>query len=207
MDGHGAMGINSNRLHPRAQLYLGRAPNPLAGLDASYDAQLHIGQHAMAGTPGAPLCHTYSSREVESFTLNGEKIGEFGCRVLLAAAVGVPTIFLSGDDKAVAEAKAYLPGIATVTTKIGGGVQWALHLNPSEARALIRRGVRAAVRKLKGGRPTLSGDRGRQFKPPYELVITLLPGVKTDELLKRGGRRVGHRRVSYRSNSLLELPI
>ncbi|MFZ4693587.1 MAG: M55 family metallopeptidase [Verrucomicrobiia bacterium] len=203
LDGHGAMGINAGRLHPWAKLWLGQFPDRLAGLDSSYRAVLFVGQHAMAGTPDAPLCHTYSSREVESYQLNGEKIGEFGCRTLLAASVGVPVIFLSGDDKAVAEAKAFLPSLETVTTKTGGGVQWALHLSPTESRALIRRGVRKAVKALARGRSSPLPER----KAPYELVVTLLPGAQVEALVKRGGRRVGRNKVVFRSKSLLDLPI
>jgi D-amino peptidase len=200
LDGHGYSGINANQLHPRARLLLGCWSNPLAGLDGSFRAMLFIGQHAMAGTPDAPLCHTYSSRSVQSYELNGEKIGEFGCRTLLASSVSVPTIFLSGDDKAVAEAKAFLPGIETVTTKIGGGIEWALHLSPVESRRRIREGVRHAVKRKEK-------SRLRRMTPPYKLVITLLPGADPKPYLERGGRLAGKGKVVFRSNSLLDLPI
>lgn len=202
LDGHGYLGINANLLHPRAELLLGRFPNPKAGLDESFDAMLFVGQHAMAGTPDAPLCHTYSSREVKSYHLNDEEIGEFGCRTLLAASLGVPTIFLSGDDKAAAEAEAFQPGIVTVTTKIGGGVEWARHLAPVTARQRIRVGVQKAVRRLRR-----KGFALVKRKPPYELVIALLDGANPGPLLKRGGKRVRGNKVVFRSRSLLDLPI
>ncbi|MBI4027169.1 MAG: M55 family metallopeptidase [Verrucomicrobia bacterium] len=205
LDGHGYLGVNSNQLHPKASLFLGRPPTPLAGLDASFRAMLFVGQHAMAGVLDAPLCHTYSSREVKSFHLNGEEIGEFGCRTLLAASVGVPVIFLSGDDKAAAEAKAFLPDIHTVTTKAGGGVEWALHLSPAKSRDRIRTGVRRAVQDLNhrpGSRNLLPSK-----KPPYVLIVTLLPGAASKPWLKRGGRLKGRNRIIFQSNSLLDLPI
>ncbi len=200
LDGHGYAGIHPHLLHPRAQLLLGTAPDRRAGLDSSFRAMLFVGQHAMAGTPNAPLCHTYSSREVKSYQLNGEAIGEFGCRTLLAASLGVPTIFLSGDDKAVAEAKAFLPGIETVTTKIGGGIQWALHLSPTESQRRIREGVRRACRKPPPGNVP-------QRKPPYELIVTLLPRVDAKPWVARGGKRMGKSHVVFRAKSLLDLPI
>lgn len=208
LDGHGSLGINANQLHPRAKLFLGCLPNPLAGLDSSYRALLFVGQHAMAGTPNAPLCHTFSSREVASYRLNGEEIGEFGCHTLLAASVGVPVIFLSGDDKAVAEAQAFLPGIETVTTKTGGGVEWALHMSPAESRSRIQRGVRAAVKNMQRAKSAPVGlERWKKFKPPYELIVTLLSGAKPDAYLQRGGRLRRKNAVVFRCRSLLDLPI
>ena len=203
LDGHGYGGINPSKMHPRARLWLGQFPNRLAGLDSSYRAMMFIGQHAMAGTPNAPLCHTYSSREVESYRLNGEEIGEFGCRTLLAASVGVPVIFLSGDDKAVAEARAFLPGIETVETKIGGGIEWALHLSPAESQRRIRVGARRAVKLLRHRSPGPMPET----KPPYKLIVALLAGASPAAYLRRGGQRAGKRKVLFRSQSLLEMPI
>lgn len=203
LDGHGYAGINPNHLHQRANLLLGRWPTRAAGLDATYSAVLFVGQHAMAGTPNAPLCHTYSSREVTSYRLNGEEIGEFGCRTLLAASMGVPTIFLSGDDKAVAEARAFVPQIETVTTKRGLGIEWAMHRSPQEVRREIRANVRRVVGKLKRGQKFPLPKR----KPPYELKVTLLPQVDSKTWIARGGKRHGKSGVIFRSNSLLDLPI
>jgi D-amino peptidase len=154
----------------------------------------------MAGTPDAPLCHTYSSRTVQWYELNGERIGEFGCRTLLAASARVPTIFLSGDDKAVAEAEVFLPGIETVTTKIGGGIERVLHLSAAESQRLIREGVRRAVKRR-------GKIRLRRATPPYKLVITLLPGADPKPYLDEGGRMTGKSKVVFRSSSLLDLPI
>ena len=154
----------------------------------------------MAGTPNAPLCHTYSSREVKSYHLNDEEVGEFGCRVLLAASVGVPTIFLSGDDQAVAEARAFLPGIVTVTTKTGLGIEWALHRSPQESRRRIRQSVRQACHKPL---PKTLPHRD----PPYALKVTLLEGVNPKPWIARGGKLIRRGVLEFRSNSLLDLPI
>jgi len=203
LDGHGASGINADRLHPRANLFLGTWSNPLAGLDKTYSAVMFLGQHAMAGTPNAPLCHTYSSRAIQSYHLNGEVIGEFGCRTLLASSLGVPTIFLAGDDKAVDEARAFVRGIVTVSTKIGMGVQWALHLSPRESRRKIRAGVKHAIARLKRGGEFSLPTR----KPPYTLEVALLEGIDPKPWIKRGGKRMGKSKVVFRSRSLLDLPI
>ncbi|MGH8793702.1 MAG: DUF993 family protein, partial [Stackebrandtia sp.] len=122
---------------PRA-VYLrdGRAH---AKLDRSYDALLFVGQHAMAGTFHAPLAHTYSSRTIAYYRLNGVFIGEFGARAIIAGNAGVPTIYLSGDDKALLEAKMWVPEIHGAVTKLGRGLNKADHLSSEESCALIRR--------------------------------------------------------------------
>ncbi|MCA1595694.1 MAG: M55 family metallopeptidase, partial [Chloroflexi bacterium] len=71
-DGHGDGGLVYEELHDRAESIMrGGGQRPPYGLDSSYDALFLVGQHAMAGTPDAPLCHTYSSRTVEYYRLNG----------------------------------------------------------------------------------------------------------------------------------------
>ena len=103
-DGHGSGGIDILEFHPRAKL-IARGPiHPPYFMDESFDALFFVGQHAMAGTEAAPLCHTYSSKSIEYYKLNGIFVGEFGARAIMAGTLGVPTVFIAGDDKAVAEA-------------------------------------------------------------------------------------------------------
>ncbi|MBB6735162.1 M55 family metallopeptidase [Cohnella zeiphila] len=116
--------------------------------EGGYDAMLFVGQHAMAGTVAAPLCHTYSSRDVMYYRLNDIFIGEFGARALLAGLRGVPVVFLSGDDKAAAEAAMFVPGIVTAVTKVGLGLEAAEHRPAAEACRAIREGAAEAVRKM-----------------------------------------------------------
>lgn len=151
MDGHGSGGLIYEELHPRAKYIIHGVRD--AGYDtfadvASYDALMFVGQHAMAGTPAAPLCHTFSSKTIEYYKLNGQFVGEIG---YIAAQFGyhnVPTIFLSGDDKACIEAKTHIPNIVTVATKKGLGLQFALHLSAEYARHQIRDGATDAIRRI-----------------------------------------------------------
>src|SRR5512137_1969991 len=109
-DGHGSGGILKAALHPQAR-YL-RAENPRKTLvPGAYDAVFFVGQHAMAGTPFAPLAHTYSSKTIAYYRLNGFFVGEFGARAALAGSRKIPVLFISGDDKAIMEAQAWIPGI------------------------------------------------------------------------------------------------
>ncbi|MDF2723496.1 MAG: peptidase D-aminopeptidase [Paenibacillus sp.] len=144
-DGHGSYGLFPEDL---VGCNYQRDYRPHTGQLHDYAAMLFVGQHAMAGTINAPLCHTYSSREVMYYRLNGVYIGEFGARAFLAGVQSVPTIFLSGDDKAALEAKMFVPEIETVVTKQGTGFESAIHLDQDESCRLIRQGAERAVRRM-----------------------------------------------------------
>lgn len=162
LDGHGSGGlfredvVNANYLSLKD---CGKTCFQL--LQEGYDALLFVGQHAMAGTINAPLNHTYSSLHVQYYRLNGVYVGEFGSRALQAGILGIPTIFLSGDDKAALEAKMFVPEIETVVTKYGKGVEAAEHLDPDEVCRMIREGAARAVKRMKEIPPFTS------IQPPY----------------------------------------
>jgi D-amino peptidase len=162
-DGHGPGGLFAEDIVNAR--YLGRDSNSPYRRIQGYDAMLFVGQHAMAGTYAAPLCHTYSSLHMEYYKLNGVFIGEFAARALLAGFQGVPTIYLSGDDKAVSEAKLFVPEIETTVTKLGTGLESAVHLDPDDACSLIRRDAAKAVQRI-GEIPPFTG-----MKPPYTFEI------------------------------------
>lgn len=190
-DGHGSGGIDYELFHEGAQLVAGRGVPAPYGLDATFDALFFVGQHALAGTPDAPLAHTYSSRTVESYTLNGEAIGEFGLRAAMAGTVfGVPTAFLSGDDKAVTEAQTLVPELIGVVTKVGLGLEAARSLAPARSRALIRAGAAEACRRVRAG-----GIAPVRIAPPYRFEARVLPGQEAslEGYLRRGARRVDER--------------
>lgn len=192
-DGHGSGGIDYELFHDQAQLVAGRGVPAPYGLDESFDSLFFVGQHAMAGTTDAPLAHTYSSRTVEYYQLNGTPIGEFGLRATMAGTLfDVPTAFLSGDDKAVAEAHALVPGLVGVTTKIGLGREAAQSLAPARARGLIRAGAAAACRLVQEGR--LAPVR---VSPPYRFEARALPGQEASlkGYLQRGARQIDERTI------------
>jgi D-amino peptidase len=192
-DGHGSGGIDYDLFHEAAQLVAGRGVPAPYGLDAGFDALFFVGQHAMAGTPDAPLAHTYSSRTVEYYTLNGAPIGEFGMRAAMAGTLcDVPTAFLSGDDKAVAEARALVPALVGVATKIGLGREAAQSLAPVRARALIRAGATEACRLVQAGR--IAPVR---VPPPYRFEVRALAGQEASlkGYLQRGARRLDERTI------------
>jgi D-amino peptidase len=198
LDGHGNGGIDIRILHPKAKLIARGPVKPPYFLDESYDALFFVGQHAMAGVENAPLCHTYSSKTIEYYKINGRLIGEFGARAILAGTFGVPTVFLAGDDKAADEARQMVPGIVTAEVKEGLGLELALHLSPAAARALIRRKAAEAVASISRIPPTV-------VDPPYEQEIRVLEGVSLDHYLERGAVRVDDRTAIKRSEVFSDL--
>ena len=74
------------------------------------------------------------------------EIGEFGIGALVAGEFGVPALYLSGDDKAAAEAEELVPGIVTTVVKTGVRREAARFVPPVEARARMAPDVEAALR-------------------------------------------------------------
>ena len=114
-DGHGSGGMFPEDVV--GANYIPHTQRPYHDL-SGYAAVLFVGQHAMAGTPFAPLCHTYSSLTIAYYRLNGMFVGEFGARAFLAGLQGVPVIMLAGDDKAAREAQILIPEIETAVVKL-----------------------------------------------------------------------------------------
>ena len=116
----------------------------MSGLDESFDAALFVGYHARAGTAAAVLEHTLFYK-VFAITMAGMEIGEFGLNAMLAGHFGVPCAFVSGDDKAVAEARALVPDIGAATVKTSLGRTCTEALPPAATARLIREAVQTAL--------------------------------------------------------------
>jgi D-amino peptidase len=199
-DGHGSGGVDMMAFHSKAKL-IARGPiKPPYYLDSSFDALLFVGQHAMAGTSNAPLCHTYSSKTIEHYKINGHFVGEFGARAMMAGTFGVPTIFVSGDDKAVEEARALVPGIYGAVVKWGLGWELALHLSPDAARRRTREVAAEAIRHLEEIPPV-------QIEPPFEQEIRVYEGVSIGPYLEAGAECIDDRTVVFRSDDICDLRI
>ncbi|MDX1649615.1 MAG: M55 family metallopeptidase, partial [Myxococcota bacterium] len=117
-------------------------------LTPEHDACVFVGYHARAGAGGNPLAHTLSSQRVFEVRLDDEPVSEYRIHALAAASVGVPVVFVSGDETLCREVARVQPATRTFATKWGEGAsQHSVH--PEEACDGIREGVREA----------LSGDR------------------------------------------------
>lgn len=121
----------------------GHPDSMMFGLDSGFRAALCTGYHSKAGTEDNPLAHT-SNLRISRLILNGEVASEFTVNALCAARHGVPVAFISGDAGICADARAMVPGIATVETLQGFGAA-SLSLSPAAARAAIAEGVEKAL--------------------------------------------------------------
>lgn len=92
--------------------------NMMSGLEkGGYDFAILHGYHAKGGCLGNPLAHSFSSRKINHFMLNGEYIGETGFAVYKAAYLGTPVCYVTGDSDAIAEANQLNKNIIGTETK------------------------------------------------------------------------------------------
>jgi len=145
-DGHGG-GDNVlwSQLDQRVELVQGSGgERRMPGLEEC-DALMLPGYHAMAGTRGALLEHSYSSKHIQNMWMNGRLAGEFGIDAGIAADFGLPVIMTSGDDKFCAEARDWLPNVVTAQVKVGITCQGARLLPTEAAHKLIEEKAEEAV--------------------------------------------------------------
>lgn len=127
-------------------------------------------------------------------------MGEFGCRALMAGTMGVPTIFIAGDDVAVEEARQFVPNIVGAAVKQALGRELALHLSHEAACQLIRQKAREACEKR--------NDIAPYFIPgPYTQEIRVLEGVSIQGYLEDGWEYVDARTVRKTRENICELHI
>lgn len=122
------------------------------GLD-DCDGVILLGYHAMAGTKNAILEHTFSSKNVQNFWINGKKAGEVAVDSGIVGDYGRPVIMVSGDDKVCREARELLPNVVTAEVKKGLGCFGGMLLPPRKAYAVIREKTIAAVKNLGKQKP------------------------------------------------------
>lgn len=168
------------------------------GIDeAGVGAVFFIGYHAKAGTPHAPLAHTWTGY-VNDVRFDGLSTGEFGVNAAIAGHFGVPVTLVSGDDKAVAQVRDLLgEQVVGVVVKEGYTTFSAIHLHPTRAQQLIRDGAEEAVRR--------SADA-----PPWLLPAGCRVEIDFDHqarvqacLLVPGVRRAGERTIAFDADDAL----
>jgi D-amino peptidase len=155
-DGHARMtNIDPRHLDPRARLKSGHGRLlQLKGISAEFDAALFVGYHSSTGTAGV-LSHTFVSSFLD-VRVDGVSLGEAGVNDRVLRSLGVPLVFLSGDDVAIAEARPALGELAYVETKRATGRTSAVHPPFAETRARLREAARQAVA---GAKPVRADDR------------------------------------------------
>lgn len=127
---------------------VGRMGDPIFPPIDEADGVVLLGYHAMAGTHNAILEHTMSSGGIQNWWMNGQKVGEIALHAGVVGDHGKPVILVTGDDKACAEAEAFLPGVVTATVKKAITTFGASLLPPAKAVALLEEKAALAVRRL-----------------------------------------------------------
>lgn len=157
LDGHGAnqaYNLVYEELVDGAKYIMGSPwPNYLTMLTSNFDGLILIGAHAMAGTKGSVLDHTMSSRAWRGAYINDIPVGEIGICAFYAGSLGVPLIFVSGDDKACLEAKNLVNDVETAITKYGLTRTSAVMLPPATVENNIKSALRRAVERCKDIKP------------------------------------------------------
>lgn len=138
------------------------------GLDGSIQAMLMVGFHAMAGTEGGTLPHSYE-HDIVSLEVNGKRVGEVGIEAGLAGELGIPMILYTGDSAGAREAQALLPKLKTVAVKRSLGETAARCLGAEEAALRLRQAAGAAVAAEGWPAPLELGE-------PVELKVSLAAG-------------------------------
>jgi D-amino peptidase len=200
-DGHGGSNtIIVESLHEKARLLrIGGETYPVAwSLDSAYDAAMQIGAHAMMGTRDGFLHHSFNSHAITHMRLNGKDIGEIGIITLLAAAYRTPTLLVAGDRAACREAKAFMPSVETVETKIGINRYSSIDRSPAEVRSELTRVAEATLRNI-DQHPVV------EVAPPYELTVQYMCPNLADGCEKRGGKRIDFLTVQQSSDEFVEL--
>jgi len=204
LDGHGPGGIVFEDLHPFAKLLHGRPTASRKIRDEivkTYDIFIMIGQHAMEGTLTGNLNHTQSSKAYDYYKLNGKYIGEIAQFALYNGALGLPLIFLSGDDAACKEAEELIPGITTTSVKKGLSRNSAISCSATEARRRIREGIQKAIKNHNQNpiKPLL-------WKGPYILEKRFVHTDLADSASKcHGAERIDSKTVRFHSDNIMEI--
>src|SRR5580698_4070239 len=117
----------------------------MAGLDSTFAAALFVGYHASTTNPKGVRAHTISSAHFTRVALNGSAVTEAELNAAYAGAMGVPVVFVSGDDVAVSEVTTRLGAMESVVTKKTLGFHSAETLTPAVSCEKIYQGALSAV--------------------------------------------------------------
>jgi len=113
-------------------------------LDESFDALLMIGYHSFGGSSSSPLSHTWSGA-LNYIKLNGEYASEFLIFGYAAATMGVPVVFVSGDEGICKEVNKVNENIKTVAVNKGVGNS-VISIHPQLAVEKIKESVESILK-------------------------------------------------------------
>ena len=175
VDGHGG-GCNfpEGKLDPRATQVRNFSNDP--SLFNGCVAYMEIGLHAKPGTLNGFLDHVQNSRKWYNYYINGKTYGELAQGAAYCGAYGVPTVMVSGDEAACAEASEMINGIVCAVVKKGIGRNKAECLPSEEALQRIRNAAFEGVKKAPFIKPFT-------VKLPADIKLELYRTDYCDEIL------------------------
>jgi len=178
--------IIASKLPHAARLIRGWTQDPysmMAGLDQSFDAALMIGYHSGAGSDASPLAHTLTGHVVY-VKINERLASEFLINAYTAGWLGVPVVFLSGDDGVCQAATTLLPELTTVAVIEGTGDATA-SIHPALAVERIRNGVEMALNgdlaRCRVTMPARFVAEVRYRSHPLARQVSFFPGARLVE--------------------------
>jgi D-amino peptidase len=155
-DSHGNMqNLLFDRLPADVTVVRG-SPRPLSmmeGIDSTFHAAIFIGYHSSATNVEGVRAHTFSSARYTAVEINGTPVSESTFNAAVAGHFGVPVVMISGDDAAVAELQATVPGVRGAVVKRALGFHAAATMTPEAAQSMIRERAREAVQRRAEVRP------------------------------------------------------
>jgi D-amino peptidase len=179
-----------DQIDSRASVLIGRHKpwSMMEGIDRGYDAVAFVGYHAAAGEQGV-LSHTYLPNTITGVWLNGAVCSEGYMNAALAHEFGVPVVLVTGDDRAVEDAKGYAPDAALVAVKECVDRYTAICLPPSRTAALIHDAAAGALDPLPSVTP-LAGPYRYEIEFDAANPVVLTTGIPDVE-------QIGTRRVAF----------
>lgn len=176
-DSHGSQrNLLPEDLDPRVRLisHSFKRHRMMEGLDGTFDAIIFVGYHAKAGSPRGVFAHT-GSGVLADLQINGQSVGEGGMNAFLARWYGVPVVMVTGDDVAIEEQKATVPGVCGVVVKR------AINSRAVELRPLAdaRRDIEQAARESVAAAKKMPPERLAQYTVRMAFRDPTIPEVAT----------------------------
>lgn len=166
-------------------------------LDESFDAVMMIGYHSAAGSEANSLAHTLSLDAAE-IRINGHRASEYYVHALASSMLGVPTVFVSGDQGLMEEIEAVNPHVGRCAVKVGRG-QSTVSLTPAAALKAIRDG---ASKALKGDR------KACHLQVPEHIILEITynnPVLAARHRWYPGAEHIGNRTIRFETGHYLDV--
>jgi D-amino peptidase len=167
-------------------------------LDESFDAAVMVGYHSEGGSAGSPLSHTLVAPRIHRITVNGERASEFLLNAYTAALVGVPVVFVSGDEELCENVRNKNANIRRLAVNRGTGAS-VVSMHPGLAVKRTEEEVKAALagdlKKCAIGLPSRFAVELRFVHHFHAYRASFYPGVE----------QVSPRTARYETNEWFEV--